>query len=110
MAYAQDLGDAAHWYGQYRRLMAHWRRLYPNDIHDLDYDALVADPRPHIEALLRFCGLPWREACLSFHEADNAVRTASAAQVREPLYRRSSGRWRNYERHLGGLLKILRQL
>lgn len=110
MAYAQDLDDAAHWYGQYRRLMAHWQSLYPDDIHDLDYDALVADPRPEVEALLRFCGLPWSEACLSFHEAGNAVRTASAAQVREPLYRRSSGRWRNYERHLGGLPKIVRQL
>lgn len=110
MAYAQDLGDAAHWYGQYRRLMAHWRSLYPGDIHDLDYDALVADPRPRIEALLEFCGLPWLEACLSFHEAGNAVRTASAGQVREPLYRRSSGRWRNYERHLGGLVEALRGL
>jgi tetratricopeptide (TPR) repeat protein len=108
MAYAHDLGDAVHWYGQYRRLMAHWRRLYPDDIHDLDYDALVADPRPNIEALLDFCGLGWRDSCLSFHEADNAVRTASAAQVREPLYRRSSGRWRHYEPHLGGLLEALK--
>lgn len=110
MAYAQDLGDAVHHYGQYRRLMAHWRSLYPGDIHDLDYDALVADPRPNIEALLGFCGLDWREACLSFHEADNAVRTASAAQVREPLYRRSSGRWRHYRRHLAGLIEALRAL
>jgi tetratricopeptide (TPR) repeat protein len=109
-AYAQDLDDAAHWYRQYRRLMAHWRHLYPDDIHDLDYDALVADPRPRIGALLGFCGLPWSEACLSFHEADNAVRTASAGQVREPLYRRSSGRWRNYERHLGRLVEALRGL
>jgi len=110
MAYAQNLDDAAHWYGQYRRLMAHWQRLYPDDIHDLDYDALVADPRASIEALLASCGLEWREACLSFHEAGNAVRTASAAQVREPLYRRSSGRWRNYERQLGGLAEKLRGL
>jgi tetratricopeptide (TPR) repeat protein len=107
MAYAQDLGDAAHWYGQYRRLMAHWRRLYPDDIHDLDYDSLVAEPRPDIAALLGFLGLSWREECLSFHEAGNAVRTASAAQVREPLYRRSSGRWRNYERHVGALIEAV---
>lgn len=110
MAHAQDLGDSAHYYGQYCRLMAHWQSLYADDIHDLDYDALVADPRPNIEALLGFCGLDWREACLSFHEADNAVRTASAAQVREPLYRRSSGRWRHYQRHLAGLFDALRAL
>ena len=100
MAYALDLGDAAHWYRQYRRLMAHWQRLWPDDIFDLDYDALVAEPRGTTAALLKFCGLDWEESCLTFHEADNPVRTASAWQVREPLYRRSSGRWRHYERHL----------
>ena len=107
MAYALDLEDIAHWYRQYRRLMDHWRRLYGSDIHDLDYDALVAEPRPKLERLLAFCGLEWDEAVLSFHEAANAVRTASAAQVREPLYRRSSGRWRNYERHLAQLREAL---
>jgi tetratricopeptide (TPR) repeat protein len=110
MAYALDLDDAAHWYRQYRRLMAHWRQLYPEDILDFDYDELVADPRPNIEQLLRFCGLDWREGCLSFHRSDTAVRTASAAQVREPLYRRSSGRWRNYEKHLAPLAAALADL
>jgi tetratricopeptide (TPR) repeat protein len=100
MAYALDLEDAAHWYGQYRRLMRHWKSLYPEDIFDLDYDALVADPKPHIEALLTFCALGWDDACLDFHMADNVVKTASAWQVREPLYRRASGRWRHYARHL----------
>jgi tetratricopeptide (TPR) repeat protein len=107
MPYALDLADTAHWYRQYRRLMAHWKRLYPNDIFDLDYDALVADPRPAIRRLLAFCGLEWEEACLSFHAAANMVKTASAWQVREPLYRRSSGRWRNYKRHLGALREAL---
>jgi tetratricopeptide (TPR) repeat protein len=110
MAYALDLQDIAHWYRQYRRLMAHWRSLYPEDIHDLDYDALVTDPRPHLEALLEFCGLEWEDDVLRFHQARNAVRTASAAQVREPLYRRSSGRWRNYERHIGPLREALGEL
>ena len=103
MAYALDLDHAAHWYGQYRRLMTHWKSLYPDDIFDLDYDALVAEPRPSIERLLAFCGLDWDEACLSFHRADNVVKTASAWQVREPLYRRASGRWRHYERHLAAV-------
>jgi tetratricopeptide (TPR) repeat protein len=100
MPYALDLDDTAHWYRQYRRLMAHWRSLYPDDIFELDYDALVADPEPAIRALLDFLGLAWEEECLSFHAATNPVRTASAWQVREPFYRRSSGRWRHYARHL----------
>jgi tetratricopeptide (TPR) repeat protein len=100
IAYAHDLEDIAHWHGQYRRLMAHWHALYPQDIFTLDYDALVADPRPHIAALLEFLGLPLEEACLSFHAAPGVVKTASVWQVRQPLYRRASGRWRNYARHL----------
>lgn len=104
MPYAFDLDDIAHWYRLYRRLMAHWRALYPDDIHDLDYDALVADPAPAIADLLGFLGLKWEAECLTFHAATNAVRTASAWQVREPFYRRSSGRWRHYRRHLAGLI------
>lgn len=102
MAHAMDVDDLVHWYGQYRRLMAHWKRLYP-DILDLDYDALVVEPRPAIEGLLAWLGLEWEEGVLDFHKAETGVRTASVWQVREPLYRRASGRWRNYERHLQGL-------
>jgi hypothetical protein len=90
--------------------MAHWKSLYPDDIFDFDYDALVADPRPAVEALLRFCGLAWEEECLAFHRATNAVRTASAWQVREPLYRRASGRWHQYQAHLGPLREALEKL
>lgn len=107
MAYALDLGDTAHWYRQYRRLTAHWKRLYPDDIFDFDYDAMVAHPKPEVERLLAFCGLEWEEGCLNFHEAANPVKTASAWQVREPLYLRSSGRWRHYERHLAPLRDAL---
>ena len=106
MAHALDLEDLAHWHGQYERLMAHWKALYP-DILDLDYDALVADPRPAVERLLAYCGLDWEEGVLDFHKAAAPVRTASVWQVREPLYRRSSGRWRNYERHLDGVRAAL---
>jgi Tfp pilus assembly protein PilF len=107
MPYALDLEDIAHWYRQYRRLMAHWKTLYGDDIRDVDYDALVADPRPQIEAALAHCGLAWNDACLNFHASRSAVMTPSAWQVRQPLYQRSSGRWRHYERHLDGLRRAL---
>lgn len=107
LGYALDLEDIAHHYAQYRRLMAHWKALYPGDILDVDYDALVQEPRPIVARLLEFCGLPWDEGCLSFHEVANAVRTASVWQVRQPLYRHASGRWRHYERHLDALREAL---
>lgn len=107
MPYALALEDIAHWYRQYRRLMAHWKTLYGDDIHDVDYDALVTDPRPQIEGALAHCGLAWDDACLNFHATRSAVMTPSAWQVRQPLYQRSSGRWRHYEHHLAGLRQAL---
>jgi tetratricopeptide (TPR) repeat protein len=109
MSYALDLADIAHYYVQYRRLMAHWKALYGADIFDLDYDALVREPRINIERLTQFCGLEWEEACMSFEQAARAVKTASVWQVREPLYQRSSGRWRNYAAHIAPLQTILRK-
>ncbi|MCE3289276.1 MAG: hypothetical protein K0R83_1288 [Caulobacter sp.] len=100
VSYALDLEDIAHYLAQERRLMAHWKSLWPDAILDVDYDAFVREPRAQTERLLAFCGLEWEDACLNFHLTDSNVRTASVWQVREPLYQRSSGRWRNYEKHL----------
>src|SRR5262249_25756704 len=103
MPYAFDLLDTAHWCRQHDRLMDHWKSVYPDDIFEVDYDALVEDPRPILERLINFCGLDWEEACLNFHATTGIVKTASVWQVREPLYRRSSGRWRHYERQVQNL-------
>ena len=72
-----------------------------------DYDAYVQDPRTVTERLLAFLGLDWHEGCLEFQKNATRVRTASVAQVREPIYRKSSGRWKNYERQLAALAPAL---
>lgn len=107
MPYALDLGDLGHWIAQHDRLVAHWCRVYGDDVHVVDYDALVADPEPPLRALLAFCGLAWDPACLAFHTTGGAVQTASLWQVRQPLYRHASGRWQHYARHLGPLRDAL---
>jgi tetratricopeptide (TPR) repeat protein len=100
MAYALDLDDAAHWQAQYERLMAHWKALYPDDIFEVDYDALVREPRAVLDPLLAFLGLGWEDGLLDFHRSPSPVKTASVWQVRQPLHARSSGRWRNYRKQL----------
>ncbi|HXZ60247.1 MAG TPA: sulfotransferase [Steroidobacteraceae bacterium] len=109
LGYALDLMDTGHYYREYRRLMAHWKALYADEILELNYDELVADPRPAVERLLAFCGLPWDEACLAPAPPGGAVKTASVWQVREPIYRRSSGRSRHYRSELGALAAYLAQ-
>ncbi len=106
-AYANEPGHAAHYYRQYRRLMDHWRGLFGERIHSLQYETLVAEPRETIAGLLSFLALDWEEGCLAFHGGRNRVRTASVHQVREPLYSRSVGRWRHYDRQLAGLRATL---
>lgn len=98
--YGFSLDDIVHWFGLYRRLMSHWKLLYPEDILDLDYDRLVSDPGPTISGLLHFCGLDDDPACLAGAPGNTVVRTASVWQVRQPVHARSSGRWLNYREQL----------
>jgi len=104
MAYALDLEDAAHWYAQHNRLMAHWKSVYPDDIFEVDYDELVRSPRSVIESLLSFLGLDWEDSVLDLERRERPVKTASVWQVRQPMHARSSGRWRNYSAQLKGLI------
>ncbi len=108
MSYALDLSDIAHWYGQYHRLMRHWKALYGPDILEVDYDALVREPEPRIRSLVGSLDLPWEAACLDFHQNKSIVKTASVWQVRQTLYTRSSGRWQHYARYLDPLVMELR--
>lgn len=108
MSYALDLRDIGHYYRQYRRIMAHWRGLYGEDILDFDYDAFVSDPKPAAARLFEFLGLEWEDRYLEL-PAQGAVRTASVWQVRESIYRRSSGRSRHYRVWLEELERELRE-
>ena len=83
--------------------MDHWRSVLPATIHDVDYEETVADLEGVARRLLSACGLDWHPACLEFHRTRRPVRTASMTQVRQPIYRRSVGRWKSYERELAGL-------
>lgn len=105
--HATDLAAIGHWYGQYRRLMRHQAACWPDDVLDFDYDGFVADPEPWLRRLLAFLDLPWEPACLDFHRRGGAVRTASYLQVRKPLYRDASGRWRAYGERLAPLRDAL---
>lgn len=107
LAYATDLGDTAHYYLQHERLMDHWQSCFADSIATVDYDALVRDPEPVIREVLEFLRLPWDPACLDFRRTEGLVKTASVWQVREALYEQSSGRWRNYEAHLGEVRSLI---
>ena len=106
--FAYDLAELGRHYRAYEDLMAHWRNVLPDGVMlEVPYEEVVADTEAQARRILAHCGLPWDDACLAFHTAERAVRTASAAQVRQPIYRNSVGRWRAYEDELGPLIEAL---
>jgi tetratricopeptide (TPR) repeat protein len=106
--FTYDLGELGRYYRAYESLMAHWRAVLPAGlILEVRYEDLVADFEPQARRIVAYCGLEWDERCLQFHRNERPVRTASATQVREPLYRTSVGRWRAYEPWLGPLVEAL---
>ena len=103
--FSYELGELGRYYRNYARLMAHWRTIIPADrLIEVAYEKVVNDLEGEARRLIDFCGLPWAETCLRFHETQRAVRTASLHQVRRPLYRGSLRRSKSF----GGGLEPLR--
>jgi hypothetical protein len=88
--------------------MDHWHDVLPKGMMiDVQYEKLVDDIVGQARSLIAHCGLEWEDACRAFHNTERSVQTASAVQVRAPIYRSSIGRWRRYERFLQPLLEAL---
>ena len=109
--FTYDLGELGRFYRAYERLMEHWRQVLPEDaMLDVQYEQVVEDIEAQARRILSHCGLAWDDACLSFHKLSRPVQTTSAAQVRQPLYRTSVGRWHSYREELRPLLEALGQI
>ncbi len=110
VAFSYDLAHLGRYYRVHDRLMGHWHELLPERVFTLSYEGLVADQEGVSRRLVDFAGLARDPACLEFHRTDRPVLTASGVQVRQPLAKTPTQRWRNYERHLGPLIEALGEL
>lgn len=112
--YSFDLKAIAHKYAMHEDIAKYWMETCRLDMHELDYDAMVHDPEPHIRRMLDFCGLDFEENCLYPNEVKREIRTASVFQVRQPISPKSVGRWQIFEEQLkpftGELTRLRRQL
>jgi hypothetical protein len=107
MGYAFSLEDIGHMANDYLKIMRHWDTLLPDPPLLVRYEELVDDPEGLTRRMLDFVGLDWEPDVLRFHQTRRTVRTASAWQVRQPLYSSSLARWRRYAEHLEPLLNVL---
>lgn len=108
--YSYNLEDLGRYYREYVNLMAHFDAVLPGRIHRVNYEDLVADLEGEVRRLLDYCGLPFEEQCLRFHETRRVVQTVSSEQVRQPLYTEGVDQWRNFEPWLGPLKEALGEL
>nr|WP_245295146.1 tetratricopeptide repeat-containing sulfotransferase family protein [Pseudaminobacter manganicus] len=106
--YSYDLAELADFHNLYTDMMAHWHQVLPGVVHDVHYEDFVADQEGQTRALIEQLGLPWNDKVLAFHETDRPVRTASAAQVRQPMYKGSVDLWTRYGDKLKPLVERLK--
>jgi tetratricopeptide (TPR) repeat protein len=104
-----DLANCGRHHVQTDRIIAHWLKVLPLQLLQVQYEDLVADLEGQSRRIVSFLDLAWNPACLDFHRTERTVLTSSAWQVRQPIYSRSVGRWRNYEKHLSPLFEALGQ-
>lgn len=108
--FAYDLTELGIFYKAYESIMDHWRKVIPaSHFYEVDYESVVDDLESQAQQLLNFLNLPWDPACLDFHKTKRSVKTASASQVRQPIYKTSVDRWKKYEQELAPLLDALGQ-
>lgn len=107
--FSYDLNDLGRFYLAYLKLMEHWRKLLPGRFLDVDYEDLVDNQEAVSRRMIAFCDLEWEDACLSFEKNESPSLTASAAQVRQPIYQSSVALWRRYEKELEPLVAVLRE-
>ena len=106
--FTYGLEDLASYYNDYVELMDHWNKVLPNKILSVQYEDLVADLDNQVRRILDYCELPFEQNCIEFYKSKRAVKTPSAEQVRQPIYKEGLDYWKNYEPYLGDLAKNLK--
>ena len=108
-SFSYDLNELANYYLTYRNIMAHWHSVMPGQILDIQYETLVTDAQITARQLTQWCGLEFKPDALEFHQQDAVSTTASAAQIRKPIYTSSVEKWRNVAAELNTLKLKLQQ-
>ena len=95
--FSYSLEDIGRYYRDYVELMSHFDQVLPGRVHRVIYETMIDDTEAEVRRLLAYCALPFEPGCLRFYENERAVRTASALQVRKPIFREGVDQWRNFE-------------
>ena len=107
LGFCYNLDKLGHYYNLYKDLMSFWKEKFKDEIYDLSYEKLINNYEEEVKNLINFCELEWDKNCLNHHKNKKVVATASVAQVRAPVYKSSINKWKNVEKQLIELKKII---
>lgn len=108
--FTYSLEDLGNYYTDYIKAMNHWHNVYGKDIFTVHYDNVINKTEETIRELIDYCNLPFEKECLEFYNSSRPVKTPSAEQVRQPIYKSGLNYWKNYEKHLVPLKKIIDEI
>jgi hypothetical protein len=108
--WSYNLRELGRYYRRYWNLMQHWREQFPEALYEVRYEDNVADVEGQARKLIDYLGLPWYDGVLEFYNTDRPVKTASATQVRKPIYTTSTNRWKRFEKYLKPLLEEIHDI
>ena len=106
--FTYGLKDLAAYYNDYVELMNHWNKVLPGKILSVQYEDLVGDLENSVRRILDYCELPFEQDCVEFYKSKRAVKTPSAEQVRQPIYKQGLDYWKNFEPFLSDLSNDLK--
>ena len=108
--FTYSLEDLGNYYSDYIKAMNHWHKVYGDDIYTIHYDNVINNTEKTIRDLINYCELPFEDQCLEFYKSSRPVKTPSAEQVRQPIYKSGLNYWKNYEDYLTPLKKIIDEI
>ena len=108
--FTYSLEDLGNYYTDYIKAMNHWNNIYSKDIFTVHYDNVINKTEETIRELIDYCNLPFEKECLEFYKSSRPVKTPSAEQVRQPIYKSGLNYWKNYEKHLLPLKEIIDEI
>ena len=107
MNYAYSFENIANFYKLYLDIMNFWKKKYPTEIHNINYEKLIENPEKETKSLVNYCEIDWNKNYLNFYKNKKTVQTASLAQVRSPLYKSSIKKWEKFGKELNELKKLI---
>ena len=105
--FSYDLEDLGRYYQVYLKLMAHWNKVLPNFILQVNHEEVVDDLKTQVARMLEFCDLTFEQSCVDFHKTKRTIKTPSSEQVRQPIYKNATEQWRHFEPYLSPLKTAL---